>query len=629
MRKQHQYGILKPFIIWLTAIVMLLSAGIPAYAAEGRNSDETPAGAKLSSLGAVIDTYTGVAARKLTTAAVSVAVVNEGGTVFNKAYGFADVEHKTAANTDTVFEWGSVTKLLVWTSVMQLVEQGKLDLQKDIREYLPEDFLTKLKYDEPVTLLNLMHHNAGWQDRLTDLFYFSKDNIPDLEAALRSFEPRQVYKPGTVVAYSNYGAALAAYIVELQSGSPFYTYVNKHIFEVLGMKHTSIHPTQQDNPAVAAAREKVQGYTANVELIKKNRGYIAIYPAGSAMGTTEDAAKFMAALMPPAGSASPLFHSNAALQEMLTPSLYYEGIEVPRNAHGFFVNEHAVQTLGHGGNTAAFSSNFVMDPASGFGMIVMTNQQNEWQYCTVLVDNVFGIYKPESYNGKLPDSSEVEGTYQPARRVVHGFAKIIGYLNPADIKAVKNRVYKWNGEPSHQFAPYTYTPVRQSGFEYFVRDSQGTIIKLSSAYGDWIPLKGLAAQSTGISLIILGLGTVITLFALINGFIRGLIRRFKRVRQPVPGLEKYHLWINMAGLLFILNNVIMVYRSLNYTTYAALRVHFILNIVYVLLAAGYVVMLLVKLRRAGSRKSRKVLYVLSGLSALLFSVLIIGWDLYY
>lgn len=74
------------------------------------------------------------------------------------------------------------------------------------------------------------------------------------------------------MAYSNFGAALAAYIVELQSGEPFYTYVKQNIFEVLGMDNTSIHPAQQDNPAVAQLRNNIQGYTTSLKLIKRIEG---------------------------------------------------------------------------------------------------------------------------------------------------------------------------------------------------------------------------------------------------------------------------------------------------------------------------------------------------------------------
>ncbi|AIQ45977.1 hypothetical protein R70723_08860 [Paenibacillus sp. FSL R7-0273] len=608
-----------------------MSAGLPAYAAEGAVApaeDVTPSGIKLSSLENVIDTYN-TAARQATGAGVSVAVVKNGETVFNKAYGLADVENNTAADTDTVFEWGSVTKLLVWTSVMQLVEQGKLDLRTDIREYLPEGFFKKLKYDEPITLLNLMHHNAGWQDRYTGLYYLQEEEVPDLAEALRIFEPRQVYKPGTVVAYSNYGAALAGYIVELQSSQPFYAYVNEHIFDVLGMEHTSIHPTQQDNPAVGSARDRIQGYSLERELIRQNQLHISTYPAGGALGTTADAAKFMAALIPPAGSTSPLFQSNTTLEEMLTPSLMYEGTDMPRIAHGFFVNEYAVRTLGHGGNTTAFTSNFVFDPVSEFGMIVMTNQKNEWQYSTGLVDSVFGTYRPESYSGKLPDTSEVAGTYLPARRVVHGFGKIDAYLNTVDIVAVNNLTYNWNEQPSSQFAPDAYSKVHWSANEYFVRNDQGEVDKLSIQSSDYFPLTGLAVYSVRITLVVLALGITYTLFALINGLIHFSIRKIKRMAGPLPGLEKYHLIINTSSLLLVLNNVIMTYRNIGLTSYATVRVHLIINILYCLLAAGYIVFLLLKLRRTEGRRVRKILYVLSGLSAVLFSVLIIGWDLYF
>ncbi|WP_052421236.1 serine hydrolase [Paenibacillus sp. FSL R7-0273] len=632
MKKYTRCVFYKPLFICLTVVLLLLSAGLPAYAAEGAVApaeDVTPSGIKLSSLENVINSYM-TPARMETTAAVSVAFVKDGQTIFNKAYGLADVENQIAADTDTVFEWASITKLLVWTSIMQLVEQGELDLQTDIREYLPEGFFKKLKYDDPITLLNLMHHNGGWQEQFTDGLYLTKDEVSELSEELQVYEPRQVYRPGKVVAYSNYGATLAGYIVEVQSGQPFYEYVNEHIFDVLGMDATSIHPTHEDNPVVDAARGKIQGYTKEMKLIKNSRGYEGVYPTGGTIGTTADLAKFMAALMPPEGKVSPLFKSNATLQEMLTPSLNVEGTDIPRIAHGFWVIEHAVPTLEHGGNRYGFSGNFVMDPSSGFGMIVMVNQRHEYQYCTELVDQVFGTYSPESYNGELPDSSEVEGTYLPARRALEGFAKIYGYLDPVEITAVNSRMYTWNGkQSSNQFAPYAYTPQYQSGSEHFIRNDQGAVIKISAQYSDYLPLKGLAVYSVTISKIVFGFGAAITLYALINGLIRLSIRKIRRVSGPASGLDKYHYLISTAGLMFIINNLVLLNRNYAYANYAEVRVNLIINIIYVLLAAGYIVMLLLKLRRSNSRGMRKVMYVLSGLSAVLFSALIIGWDLYF
>lgn len=83
----------------------------------------------------------------------------------NISYGYTHIDKQLKVTSNTVFELGSVTKLLVWTSVMQLVEQGTLDLNENIRTYLPDGFLTNIQYDSPITMLHLMHHNAGWEDR--------------------------------------------------------------------------------------------------------------------------------------------------------------------------------------------------------------------------------------------------------------------------------------------------------------------------------------------------------------------------------------------------------------------------------------------------------------------------------
>jgi CubicO group peptidase (beta-lactamase class C family) len=158
-------------------------------------------------------------------------------------YYLGDIEN----NPDFVFDWGSCTKVITWVSVMQLVEQGKLDPNADIRTCLPEGFLTRLKYDEPITMLNLMNHDAGFQDMSADLFTEDKSKIPTLAEALKKNQPPQIRKPGEVVAYSNFGAALAGYIVECVSGQDYGDYVISNIFSPLGMVHTSIKDDHSDN----------------------------------------------------------------------------------------------------------------------------------------------------------------------------------------------------------------------------------------------------------------------------------------------------------------------------------------------------------------------------------------------
>lgn len=275
---RRYYYVNKVIACVLILAFIITTCAVPVNA-EVENVETTPSRIALSSLEETIDSY--VATNQKNTAAVSVVAIKNGETIVNKAYGYADIEQQRKADTSTVFEWGSTSKLLVWTSVMQLVEQGKLDLDTDIQDYLPEGFLKNLEYDAPITLMNLMHHNAGWEDRLIDLWYSSESDIVELGEALQKFEPRQIDKPVSVVAYSNYGTAMAAYIVELQSGQPFYKYVNEHIFKPLNMKDTSIHPSQYDNLNVLKRRNEIQGYTTNLKLISKNRAYISLYPAGA------------------------------------------------------------------------------------------------------------------------------------------------------------------------------------------------------------------------------------------------------------------------------------------------------------------------------------------------------------
>ncbi|WP_433581203.1 serine hydrolase domain-containing protein [Paenibacillus amylolyticus] len=559
--------------------------------------ETTPSRIELSSLEETIDSY--VATNQKNTAAVSVVAIKNGEAIVNKAYGYADLEQQRKADTSTVFEWGSTSKLLVWTSVMQLVEQGKLNLDTDIQDYLPEGFLKKLEYDAPITLMNLMHHNAGWEDRLIDLWYSSESDIVELGEALQKFEPRQIDKPGSVVAYSNYGTAMAAYIVEVQSGQPFYKYVNEHIFKPLNMKDTSIHPSQYDDLNVLKRRNEIQGYTTNLKLIPKNRAYISLYPAAGAIGTAEDAAKFLAALMP-VDRSNLLFTNKDTLEEMLSTSLYYDGTSTPRIAHGFFEVEYWVPALEHAGSTAGFTSKFVFDPESNFGFVVMTNQSNEMVYNVGLVQKVFG----SSFSTNSVES-ESGGYYMPARRVVSGFTKAYSMLSLQK-----------------------YTTFDLSNFANVV-ERNGTVEKVSISYNDFLPVSNLTINLIKASCIALPVAILLSLRAIIGYFIRLSKYKIKNWERPGTGFDKYHIAINIASVALILNTILLFMRALGFSPYSSLRIHLIFNLVYVILAVAYLVLLFYKLLKRSYSKKQKAVYIMSGMSAFLFAAFIMGWDLYF
>lgn len=161
----------------LLCILFMATGPVRAFAL---SSDGTlPSGISRENIDREIEDY--VAAHAETTAGMAVSVFDRSTVIYRNYFGFSDVEKGISVDENTVFEWGSATKILVWVSVMQLVEQGKLELEADLRQYLPEGFLRNLTFDVPVTMLNLMNHDAGFEETLVGMFTHREDRILSLE----------------------------------------------------------------------------------------------------------------------------------------------------------------------------------------------------------------------------------------------------------------------------------------------------------------------------------------------------------------------------------------------------------------------------------------------------------------
>src|SRR5262245_48494785 len=171
-------------------------------------------------------------------AGATVAIVKDGKLLFAKGYGYADVaKHTPVSAEETLFRPGSVSKLFTWTAVMQLVEQGKLDLDRDVNEYL--DFKIPATYAEPITLRHLMTHTPGFEEAIKDLFVPDASQLKPLRDYLTNHIPRRIFPPGKIPAYSNYATALAGYIVERVSGKPYNEYIRDEILLALGMNRST------------------------------------------------------------------------------------------------------------------------------------------------------------------------------------------------------------------------------------------------------------------------------------------------------------------------------------------------------------------------------------------------------
>ena len=384
-------------------------------------ADNLPSGINYSNIKKEVDNF--VKINNNTTAGMSIVVFDDNDILLKEFYGYADIENNVKVNENTVFEWGSISKTLIWVSVMQLYEDGKLDLNEDIREYLPDGYLDELKYDDKITVLNLMNHEAGFQETFIDLYLTNEKDIKSLEEVLRINQPKQIYRPGTVTAYSNYSSALAGLIVEKVSGLPYYQYVKKNIFNKIGMYHTAVNYDLSDNVWVKEKLKETKCYTTENILIDNCYLYISMYPSGAVAGTIGDLEIFVRSLI---SDNSLLFDKSETQQLMLSPSKYYGESMIGSNYHGLWVNDYKVQTIGHGGNTAGHSAQFMFDLNTGLTTIVMTNQKYEINYNYLLFEKIYGSWEESILNDK---SREFPNKfYRDARTISDGALSISKYL---------------------------------------------------------------------------------------------------------------------------------------------------------------------------------------------------------
>lgn len=221
-----------------------------------------------------------------------VVVVREGRVLVEKCYGYADFgERKPVVPERTLFRIGSNSKLFIWTAVMQLVEEGRLDLRTDINRYL-NSFQVPSAFAEPITLGHLMSHTAGFEERAIGTMTRDSSGRRPLAERMQRDLPRRVFPPGKVTAYSNYGAALAGLIVEEVSGMPFERYLEERILKPLGMAHSTL--AQPVPPALAGDLSK--GYRWRDGRFEERPFEIVSWPpCGAISASAADMARFMIA----------------------------------------------------------------------------------------------------------------------------------------------------------------------------------------------------------------------------------------------------------------------------------------------------------------------------------------------
>ncbi|HYB64107.1 MAG TPA: serine hydrolase domain-containing protein, partial [Steroidobacteraceae bacterium] len=326
------------------------AAGAPPSAAPVPAAPATAAAAPLTAAdaNAWLDGYLPYALATGDIAGAEVAIVRDGEVVTERGFGFADVEKRTPVDPRvTMFRPGSVSKLIVWTAVMQQVEAGKIDLDADINKYL--DYQVTGLAGKPITMRELLQHTAGFEEHAKGVISLS-NNLPTFEEMLKAKVPARIFPPGSTPAYSNYGASLAGYIVERVSGEPFDAYLEKHIFQPLDMTHSSF---RQPLPA-ALEPFMARGYRLGSGEAEPFE-YVGPRPAGSMSASADDMAHFMIAHLQD-GEYHGTRILSAASAELMHNSPYADGLgPLNRMELGFFeTNINGREVIAHLGDTEFF-----------------------------------------------------------------------------------------------------------------------------------------------------------------------------------------------------------------------------------------------------------------------------------
>jgi CubicO group peptidase (beta-lactamase class C family) len=490
-----------------------------------------------------------------------IAVVKDGHVIFAKGYGYSDMEKRKPVTPDaTLFRPGSISKLFTWTSVMQLVEQGKLDLDKDVSQYL--DFPIPPAFGKPITLRDILTHTSGYEETARDLFVADAQHLFPLDQYLKNHMPERIFPPFVVPAYSNYATTLAGYIVQRVSGEPFAQYVAEHIYVPLDMKRTTfVQPLPAELlPLMSNGYRKASGKAQPFE-------FVEAFPAGSVSTTALDMCNFMIAHLQDGkfGDKQILRPETAKLMHS---RLFDADDRLNGMAHGFYEeSRNGRHIIGHGGDTELFHSDLhlILDSNVGFFVSYNSAGNGEVSSRTILFEKFLDRYFPYTPPpaGKIDDpkadAAAVAGLYKGSRRADSSFVHLLTLVGEAkvfpnadgtiSVDALKSA----NGEPKkfEEIQPFLYREVHGQDLVGFKKDSSGNW-QFQMDYPFFIFQRVGFFEGKPFNFVILIFGLVVVLLTVLLWPVGAMIRKhYGRPLELNPDERRQRLLARLVCLLFL------------------------------------------------------------------------------
>jgi len=467
----------------------------------------------------------------------TVAVVQDSELAFAKGYGYADLEASIPVQADrTLFFIGSDGKLSTWTAVMQLVEQGKLDLHTDVNTYL--DFEIPTAFAEPITLHHLMTHTAGFEDEYNSLFVEDSSKLLTLREHLMRYMPERVYPPGEVMAYSNYGTALAGYIIERVSGQPFEEYLADHLLQPLGMNHSFVGNSLPSELTADLSKGYKYQNGAHSPL---DFEWTAAVPCAPVRTTATDLSRFMLAHLN-AGCVDGTCILRPETVDLMHSPQFTHHPQMGGMAYGFMeMTVNGQRVLWHQGESARFTTVLVLIPEQSLGFVVSynTSPANWREIMWGFMDAFFPVVeRPPLHEQPLPGwqarASIFNGTYVPARSN-HTTSQILARYSAAVPVSIDQGRLTFNGWNFIEAEPGLFRQVDGDRSLAFEQDESGRrwlfVGVLAYFQVPWYETPGFLFTLMG--------GCLLIFLSAWIGWLIGVIRRRQDVSTPNRGA----LWL--------------------------------------------------------------------------------------
>jgi CubicO group peptidase (beta-lactamase class C family) len=291
----------------------------------------------------------------------AVLVAKNGAPVFERAYGLADREHHIPNTVDTRFRIGSMNKMFTATAIMQLVQAGKIDLDKPFGTYLTN--YPNKSVSNAVTIRQLLTHTGGTGDIFGPQFAANRTKLRTLQDYISLYGNRPLrFKPGSKWEYSNYGFILLGAVIEKVSRQSYYDYVRDHIFVPAGMTSTG------SDPEDAAVANRSIGYMSPSGTLEPNTDTLPYRgtSAGGGYSTAGDLLRFADALL-----------AHKLLDERYTEMMTSAQTKTPGGGmYGFGFSQEVVNAahcFGHNGGAPGMNGDLKICPQNGYVVAVLSN----------------------------------------------------------------------------------------------------------------------------------------------------------------------------------------------------------------------------------------------------------------